>query len=80
MSANTDHIAVSPAALRTESPSNGVSAKPIEEVLPKAPMYAPRRSGGDRPATIACEVGTHSISPITKTKINAATNGMLELN
>ena len=42
-------------------------------------MYAPRRSAGASPATIACEVGTHSISPSTKTRISSATTGMAEL-
>src|SRR5256885_158692 len=50
---------------------NGASAKPIAPMLPKAPMYAPRTSSGASPATIVCEVGTHSISPITKTRIIA---------
>ena len=47
----------------------GASAKPIAGALPNAPMYAPRMSAGASCATTACDVGTHSISPITKTTI-----------
>src|SRR4029077_7371158 len=46
--------------------------QPTDHVLPNAPMYAPRMSAGARAATTACEVGTHSISPITKSKITNA--------
>src|SRR5262249_23345089 len=53
---------------------NGANAKPIAAVAPKAPMYAPRRSGGANPATADCEVGTQSISPITnRTRIRITT-------
>ena len=42
---------------------------------PNAPMYAPRRSSGARPATAVCEVGTQSISPITNTNRISSTTG-----
>lgn len=52
----------------------GPSAKPKAGVEPNAPMYAPRMSAGASAATTACEVGTQSISPITKTtRITAIT-------
>ena len=38
-------------------------------------MYAPRMSAGASAATTACEVGTQSISPITKTTITSAITG-----
>ena len=60
-------VASSPKLFRTCRPISGESAKPIAGALPKAPMYAPRMSAGARSATTACDVGTQSISPITKT-------------
>ena len=54
---------------------NGASAKPIAAVAPKAPKYAPRKSGGASPATADCEVGTQSISPITNSKRISITTG-----
>jgi len=47
----------------------------MANVFPNAPMYAPRMSAGAMRATTACEVGIQSISPITNTKITAATIG-----
>src|SRR3954452_13070506 len=38
-------------------------------------MYAPRMSAGASAATTACEVGTQSISPITKMTITNAITG-----
>src|SRR5258708_34734541 len=38
-------------------------------------MYAPRMSAGASDATTACDVGTHSISPTTKSRITNAITG-----
>ncbi len=38
-------------------------------------MYAPRMSAGASAATTACDVGTQSISPITKIRITSAITG-----
>jgi hypothetical protein len=50
---------------------NGPSAKPKALVLPNAPIYAPRTSSGASAATIAWDVGTHNISPTTKTNMES---------
>ena len=42
-------------------------------------MYAPRRSAGASPATTDCDVGTHSISPMTNRKITSSTTGTAAL-
>ena len=41
-------------------------------------MYAPRTSSGASPATTVCDVGTDSISPMTKTTIIATTSGIAD--
>src|SRR5581483_11931813 len=69
------HMVASPYAWRTCRPRNGVSAQPTAHVPPYAPMYAPRMSAGASAATTACDVGTHSISPSTKTAMTSATTG-----
>ena len=38
-------------------------------------MYAPRMSAGASAATTACDVGTQSISPVTKITITSAITG-----
>ena len=48
---------------------------PTDHVLPNTPMYAPRMSAGANAATTACDVGTHSISPITNSTITSAITG-----
>src|SRR5207253_1343939 len=66
------HIASSPDWPRSCRATSGPTAKPADSVLPKAPMYAPRRSSGASAAAAAIAVGAHSISPKTKTITTAA--------